>query len=87
MDNHLQNLLNNSDSFEGVGHTNTDFKPHQGFQLHLIPIGVQVDLSVCTLSIHNLEDRSIRLLGEVVITKITHINFLSYHFSFVNVVS
>lgn len=37
MDNHLPNLLNDSDSFEEVGDTNTDLKPTRGFHLHLIP--------------------------------------------------
>lgn len=53
MDNHLQNLLNDSDSFEGVGDTNTDFKPHQGISLTFNPLRVQVDLK-CE-SIHNVE--------------------------------
>ena len=45
MDNHLPNLLNDSDSFEGVGDVNTDFEPQQGILLAFNPLRVQVDVS------------------------------------------
>lgn len=59
MDNHLPNLLNDSDSFEGVGDTNTNFKPHQGISLAFNPLRVQRDfrrVKCACESIHDVEE-------------------------------
>lgn len=56
VDNHLPNLLNDSDSFEGVGDINTNFKPHQGISLAFNLLRVQIDFSRVKCACESIHD-------------------------------